>query len=565
MDMKQITNLDLYESMNLEIDRKISDLKSRIEKRENELNDSNNRINFIVKNRINNQIKEYKNQIIKLTNLKNSLFELMHADDKKYSLPNDIKEKLDSVASLISDEEVNKLKNIINTNLQNANKDKKNTVNEKISEVNKMLSSLNIGSKNVKIFIQKIIYSGAISYDSAVKTIGNRKLSELITNFNLIHKNEVEFINDNNFISTIEDMIAKNKLPKDRRIDNILNNFDAIKEVMNNKLNAERALTQLNNLINNFREIEGIDFSKTVTYLTGLQNTYKRVKDNADKYLSKFNFEYLKNEINKLKENENIDRAKENKISTYKMLAYELEKTLSEHPEDYEKIQSIQEQMRNLEITFDLKKDEIDKIRLTGKNEYLNEREEQRKVVERSNEKIAYQDELEKSALASLRSAAIEELNYSKAFEPNSVYLNGDIRSTNNDREKLIAMKMEELKKMAFMSVEERGLMDFKKKGLISPSATIYDLTPSQLNDIRIGYSDGALGLTEYKDYMKKSGTEKTPDTIYKEYIKYRASLKDKTTYITFSDYAKQKYNLNNMDTTMVSEELQEELKGKTR
>lgn len=565
MDMKQITNLDLYESMNLEIDRKISDLKSRIEKRENELNDSNNRINFIVKNRINNQIKEYKNQIIKLTSLKKSLFELMHADDKKYSLPDNIKEKLDSVASLISDEEVNKLKNIINTDLQNANKDKKNTINEKINEVNRVLSSLNIGSKNVKIFIQKIIYSGAISYDSAVKTIGNRKLSELITNFNLIHKNEVEFTSDNNFISTIEEMINKNKLPKDRRIDNILSNFDTIKEAMNNKVNAERTLTKLDNLINNFKEIDSVDFSKTVTYLTGLQNTYKRVKDNASKYLSKFNFEYLKNEIDKLKENEDIDRAKENKISTYKMLAYELEKTLSEHPEDYEKIQSLQEQMRNLEITFDLRKDEIDDIRLTGKNEYLNEREEQRKVVERSNEKIAYQDELEKSALASLRSAAIEELNYSNAFEPNSVYLNGDIRSTNNDREKLIAMKMEELKKMAFMSVEERGLMDFKKKGLISPSATIEDLTPSQLNDIRIGYSDGALGLTEYKDYMKKSGTEKTPDTIYKEYIKYRASLKDKTTYITFSDYAKQKYNLNNMDTTMVSEELQEELKGKTR
>ena len=565
MDMKQITNLDLYESMNLEIDRKISDLKSRIEKRENELNDSNNRINFIVKNRINNQIKEYKNQIIKLTSLKKSLFELMHADDKKYSLPDNIKEKLDSVASLISDEEVKKLKNIINADLQDANKDKKNTINEKINEVNRVLSSLNIGSKNVKIFIQKIIYSGAISYDSAVKTIGNRKLSELITNFNLIHKNEVEFTSDNNFISTIEEMINKNKLPKDRRIDNILSNFDAIKEAMNNKANAERTLTKLDNLINNFKEIDSVDFSKTVTYLTGLQNTYKRVKDNASKYLSKFNFEYLKNEIDKLKENEDIDRAKENKISTYKMLAYELEKTLSEHPEDYEKIQSIQEQMRNLEITFDLRKDEIDDIRLTGKNEYLNEREEQRKVVERSNEKIAYQDELEKSALASLRSAAIEELNYSNAFEPNSVYLNGDIRSTNNDREKLIAMKMEELKKMAFMSVEERGLMDFKKKGLISPSATIEDLTPSQLNDIRIGYSDGALGLTEYKDYMKKSGTEKTPDTIYKEYIKYRASLKDKTTYITFSDYAKQKYNLNNMDTTMVSEELQEELKGKTR
>lgn len=378
--MDEITNLDLYQSMNLEIDRKISDLKSRLEKRENELNNPNNRINFIVKNRINNQIKEYQNQIIKLTNLKKSLFELMHADDKKYSLPNDIKEKLDSVASLISDEEVKKLKNIINADLQDANKDKKNTINEKINEVNRVLSSLNIDSNSFRIFTQNSNYSGkTISYDSAVKTIGNRKLSELITNFNLIHKNEVEFTSDNNFISTIEEMINKNKLPKDRRIDNILSNFDAIKEAMNNKANAERTLTKLDNLINNFKEIDSVDFSKTVTYLTGLQNTYKRVKDNASKYLSKFNFEYLKNEINKLKENEDIDRAKENKISTYKMLAYELEKTLSEHPEDYEKIQSLQEQMRNLEITFDLRKDEIDDIRLTGKNEYLNEREEQKK------------------------------------------------------------------------------------------------------------------------------------------------------------------------------------------
>ena len=207
--MDEITNLDLYQSMNLEIDRKISDLKARLEKRENELNNPNNRINFIVKNRINNQVKEYQEQIIKLTNLKKSLFELMHADDKKYSLPNDIKEKLDNVASLISDEEVNKLKNIVNADLKDANKDKKNTINEKISEVNRMLSSLNIGNNSFRIFTQNSNYSGkTISYDSAVKTIGNRKLSELITNFNLIHKHEVEFINDNNFISTIEEMIA---------------------------------------------------------------------------------------------------------------------------------------------------------------------------------------------------------------------------------------------------------------------------------------------------------------------------------------------------------------------
>lgn len=49
-------------------------------------------------------------------------------------------------------------------------------------------------------------------------------------------------------------------------------------------------------------------------------------------------------------------------------------------------------------------------------------------------------------------------------------------------------------------------------------------LSPQQLNDIRIGYSDSALGLTDYQKYKK----QQISNSIYKEYLIYRAKIKIK-------------------------------------
>lgn len=54
-------------------------------------------------------------------------------------------------------------------------------------------------------------------------------------------------------------------------------------------------------------------------------------------------------------------------------------------------------------------------------------------------------------------------------------------------------------------------------------------------------------------------------NTIYKEYIKYRACLKDKTQFLSFSEYAKQLHNIENMSNIIVDEELQEEMRGISR
>ena len=54
-------------------------------------------------------------------------------------------------------------------------------------------------------------------------------------------------------------------------------------------------------------------------------------------------------------------------------------------------------------------------------------------------------------------------------------------------------------------------------------------------------------------------------NTIYKEYIKYRACLKDKSQFLSFLDYAKQFHNIENKNETAVNEGLKEEIRGVSR
>ena len=71
--------------------------------------------------------------------------------------------------------------------------------------------------------------------------------------------------------------------------------------------------------------------------------------------------------------------------------------------------------------------------------------------------------------------------------------------------------------------------------------------------------------MEDYKSYKKREETKSKADTIYKEYIKYRASLKEKNEFLSFSNYARQMYKIDNMSETMVSETLKTELEEKQR
>lgn len=178
-----------------------------------------------------------------------------------------------------------------------------------------------------------------------------------------------------------------------------------------------------------------------------------------------------------------------------------------------------------------------------AKEKYYNDVNNARLMRENKAEEMQETKEAHSLAMQNLREAALKELDYEESFE----FRNGDAYSSGQSREEAIQRKMEELKALASLSPEERGLQELKKKGKLAPDATLKDLSYTQINDFRIAYSDSALGLSEYKKYAVEEAKKANP--IYKEYILYRVSLKDKSNYMTFANFAKEKYH------TMVNEE----------
>lgn len=244
-------------------------------------------------------------------------------------------------------------------------------------------------------------------------------------------------------------------------------------------------------------------------------------------------------------------------------MAYELEKALTENPDDLQRINEIKAAMQDFARKFDVSEQELDLARNNGIAKYQSEAKAQKSKVDAAKAKIEYEDELKKTVMMEIREEAIRELESSKAFDDSSYEArNGDVYAAPIDREAMIQRKMDELMKLAEMTPEERGLYDFKKSGIIKGNATIEDLTEQQLNDIRIGYSDNAYSfMADYKDWKAREAVKPKANTIYKEYIKYRAGLKDKNQFLSFSDYAKEMHKIENMSDIMVDDNLKEEMR----
>lgn len=261
-----------------------------------------------------------------------------------------------------------------------------------------------------------------------------------------------------------------------------------------------------------------------------------------------------KKEIEKQREEKMREETKQTGMALYQELTYELQKTIANDPNNLNKIEDIKKQMREVKANYKLDNLNLSDAEFKGKTNYTNEVSKEKAVIELSKESRLNEYNENKQAEIALREAAIKELQYSnnnKAIEYD--VKNGDVYQK-EEAESLIKAKMDELREMANLSVEERGLLMLKKRGYIDKDATVSMLSPQQLNDIRIGYSDSALGLTDYQKYKK----QQTSNSVYKEYLIYRAKNQDKNEYMSFSQFAKAKYNFT-MDESKLNEVIDKE------
>ena len=519
---------------------------------------------------INSDIKKYQEQIIKLTELNQSIATLRFGDNDKYILPEELKSQFDRLGTLLSPQETTQLRESVNNSLKNVNKNKKEDIKQRVINIEKILNQLKIGSNNFQIFNQFNQYTGnKISFNNAIKEIEKNQLRNLAMQYSFISSKQTEIQlknSDELLLLSLEEMIKNNQLEKNNNTQNIMDNFPSIKEAFVTKTRLEETLLVLNNTLSELTKITEIDFSKVESCLRQLGNKYQNELEKTNKFLSKFDFNEIKKQIETKKEQEDQKKLKNSYIMEYEQLAYELEKVMSENPGNYEKIQQIKEAMRDVTTEYEFSSTQLETAMVAGKTKYQQEQQERRAKVETAKEKIAYEDQLKADVMKEIREYAIRELESSGAFDEEHELRNGDIHSKPIDKEAMIQRKIEELKRIADMTPEERGLEDQKRRGLINSDTRLEDLTPQQLNDLRVGYSDSSYEfMADYKNWQSREQIKPQANNVYREYIKYRASLNDKNEFLSFSEYAKQMHNIENMSDIMVDEELKEEMRGMSR
>ena len=560
----EVSSLDIYRSMEKSISEKLEKLSSKIERNKEKLNGPG-KVGFVDRLTMNSENKSHEEEIRRLTELSKAMSNLKFSESNKYKLPEVVTSSLDDISSLLTAEETAELRNVVNSSLRSANKAKKDNIKNASLEVQKILGKLGLSDKAFLVY-DGLDYKKSISFEVATKEMEKELLSDLTPEYIPININKSEVSLDSGesvLISKIEEMISKRELEPTKSINNIVANIAEIKEAMLTRKKANRITLKISNAMTELNKITEIDITMIKTFLSKIQNKYQKELDKANKFISKFDFSNIKEQIEAKDAKENKENEKENRITTYENLAYELEKALAETPDDLQNINEIKAAMQDFARKFDIPENELDLARNNGKAKYQSEAKAQKAKVESAKAKIEYEDELRRTVMAEIREEAIRELETSKAFEDSSFEeRNGDVYAEPINRETMIKRKMDELMKLAEMTPIERGLYDLKKQGRIKNDATVEDLTPQQLNDIRIGYSDNAYSfMADYKDWKARETVKPKADTIYKEYIKYRTSLKNKNEFLSFSDYAKQIHKIENMSDIMVDENLKEEMR----
>lgn len=557
----EVSNNAICKSIEKTVDERIQTLLERIEKNKEKLN--SNTIGFAEKMGIKITNKQYEDETKKLTELNQALGNLHFSDSSNYKMPETFLEKLNDLGTLLINEEINEIRNVVNSSLRNANKDKKEQIKTASLQVQKILNKVGLLSSGFLV-TDGLEYKKSMTYQDAVLTVEKNLLKKLTPEYTPIHSGEKEIElphSEKMLLDSIEKMITNKDFEQTKSTKNIIENISEIKDAMLLKEKCSKIQLKIANLINELNSIVEINTTAIKEYLTKLTKKYQIELNKANAFLAKFDFQDIKKQIEEKKAKENQEEIKTNAITTCVNLSYELEKVLTEDPNNYQKIQELESQIHDYANKFGLDETQINNAKSQGKAKYQEEVTIQKNKVLKEKERIEYEDELKKGVMAELREEAIRELERNNAFDENYEIVNGDIRSMGMDKEGMIRRKMEELMQLAEMTPEERGLYDFKKRGIIKPDATIDDLTAQQLNDIRIGYSDESYEfMADYKTWKSRENVKPQANTIYKEYIKYRANLQNKNEFLSFSEYAKQKHNLEQMSEIMVDANLKEEM-----
>lgn len=546
----EINGLDCYlaieEKIKKLIERNVDEKKNLTEKLQNkqtkQLEKVGIKLDLLL---ITNELKKQQELLKALS----SLHHYIHSD--KYTFPTELVEQFEDLGTFLNKEELEQLRSAVNHDFNKANSKEKKDLKEKSENTRNALNKLGLSDKPLLIYDSGDEVKGKTTYQNAVQIIERDILEALSVDSVFIHqKNKTDQgWSDTPLIFKIEDMISNNQLEHSKNVDSIISNFSKIRQMFILSEKCQNILTLSPIIRIELSKISEFDTSGIIDFLLNLENKYKKERKKANEYLEKFDFGDIKEQIESKEAKDAKEKLTFDKMLSLQRLVYQLEKLKSGGSNNQEEISRIKEQIQYLKAAG-LTNEQIKFAETNGKADYDREVRGNKALPA----KEEYEEQLQK-AMSDLRKAA------EGLVEEDESYLikNGGDSFSAEDKESRVQEKIKELIKWANISPEERGLREWKKMGILKQNATLDSLTSSQLNSLRIGYSDATLGLTDYKKLKQREKDSPFANTIYKAYIKYRADCQALgEPPLTFSNYAESQFGVYGPITYMVDPELLE-------
>ena len=486
------------------------------------------------------KIEKFDNLIKKIYQFENETKSF--TENKPFS---NLKVKIENLTSYLTPRESEELIKIVSKEILTLRGEEQKKVSVLIEEIKNLLNSLNLSSVDFKIEGTSLF----VKYDHFMEEIKKATLEKISTSspfLNIKPKQNIVF--DYTFIDELAEMLINGKIKETPETKKLKNNISQIKSSWHLKERMEFAIASLDKvLIIISKDLHDVDMIKLVKYLETLKQKYLKDFQKINTYLNGFNLAPYKQKVEEEMKLKTLQKDHERALLEYANLFYELEKVLNEEPNNYDKKMAIELQMRNLTSTVSLSNDALLEAKGKGTSKYYAEKNEKQALKKGMAEKIKTKRDYLEEENRIFREEAMRQLK-DDDFEETYEFRNGDAYLANLDKEAIIKHKMGEMQRFAKMTPEERGLSILKEKGKISRDATLENLTPQQLSDMRYAYRDSSYPyIMEYKKLKQESDDKeerRKPNTFHKEYLRYRASCIDKTNFLTFREFVNKKYNL---------------------
>lgn len=569
-------------------------------------------------------LKRYKDDAHKLQELRQAFFNFRFNKAKPISLSSDIKDKLEDIGANLSENEASLLRISVQSSVRNANSSNRNRITEDANEIQNLIAKNKLTKcvlyhNHIQILlssgVQQLAQSALskVSSETVYLDFSKKEQSKFPSSEEHLLDSIQEMVQskalvpDKNIQSIMKNIATIRATFQERHRAMDMNSKITI--LMPQLASAAIDFSKTQDLLQKLYNANNRSISKCDAYLSkfDFEACKKLVKEQAEKNNEQARRDSIISEYTALAyrlqeaESENKDYDEIRKIQDQMVLVAneatmlgvssgELKTALDAGREKYKNekynrevlaqaIREENEQVRqmNAELQAALREKAIQQLEMEGAFEgsyewrngdaYSTIDSEKREAMiqermkelssglnqdseyEAANAEIRKYNQIIQEEQSSLRDSAIASL------KQDGMMVYGD------DAEAIIQKKMAEMASYASMTPEQRGLESLKQGGYVDETATVADLRGQQLADFRYAYRDTEEDRVIRESQRKVQAQQQgKANTIYKQYIRYLATVENKKTALKFSEYSQIVYGQSDIDISMVDEEV----KGKS-